>query len=60
MLNYRCGNRGKIASERTGSCFARKNANFQKFPQQTDNQLFTTYNISTDIPPSCNNACFSP
>lgn len=31
MLNYRCGNRGKIASERTESCFARKNANFQKF-----------------------------
>lgn len=30
MLNYRCENRGKIASERTESCFARKNANFQK------------------------------
>lgn len=31
MLNYRCVDRGKIASERTESCFARKNANFHKF-----------------------------
>lgn len=31
MLNYRCVDRGKIASERTESCLARKNANFQKF-----------------------------
>ena len=28
MLNNRVGNRGKIASERTGSRLARKNADF--------------------------------
>lgn len=39
MLNYRCVDRGKIASERTESCLARKNANFQKF----HNRLTVSY-----------------
>ena len=39
MLNYRCGDRGKIASERTESCLARKNANFQK----SHNRLIVSY-----------------
>lgn len=57
-LSLRKSRKNRVGAD--GKLFRAKKREFSEILQQADNQLFTTYHISTDIPPSCNNACFSP
>lgn len=57
-LSLRKSRKNRIGAD--GELFRAKKREFSEIPQQTDSQRFITYHISTAIPPSCNNACFSP